>query len=221
MLIPQEVKEELVNKGIVFKVDFDTYQGMELFGNAYNLINGINEYNQSEIKEGHSRNVIDASILCYDEHDRELVHAMHEEWYQAYVTGMPGEKGSLIENEHYNALFKMLFDLGYAEQTGNAHEATVGGRWLGLNVYGNEIRQLIYDYIQSHYSPEEIYQYFVRESWNAGQLEVRKDFTLDTNCLRNELEVLAFQVGQIDVFVYQTINNDIFREVENFGRKCK
>ncbi len=220
-LLPQEVKQELVDKGIVFKVDFETYQGMELFGYAYNLINMISEYNQSEIKEDHSRNLIDASILCYDEHDAKIVHSMHDNYFNAYVTGMQGEKGTLIENEYYIALFKQLFDLNAAEQKGNAHELSVGARWLALNIYGNGIRQLIYDYIQEHYSPAEIYQYFDQGSWNAQQIVRRTDITVDTNCLKNELEVLYCQVGQIEVFIYQTINNDIFKEVENFGRKCR
>jgi len=220
-LIPQDVKQKLVDKGIVFKVDFETYQGMELFGYAYNLINMISEYNQGEIKEGHSRNLIRASRLCYDKHDAELLDSIHDNYYEAYVTGMAGEKGTLIENNYYNEVFKQLLDLNAAEQNGNAHEATVGGRWLGLNIYGNGVRQLIYDYIQSHYSPEEIYKYFDKASWNAGQLVRRTDITIDTNCLKNELEVLYFQVGQIEVFIYETINNDIFKEVENFGRCCK
>ena len=219
-LIPQEVKDELVAKGIVFKVDFETYQGMELFGYAYNLINLISKYNQAAIKEGHSRELIDASKLCYDEHDASLLKTIHDTYFNAYVTGMEGEKGTLILNEHYNNLFQMLLDLNYGVENGNLRGATVGGRWFGLNIYGNGIRQLIYDYIQSHYTPNEIYQYFVQEKWNAGQMEVRKDIVLDTNCLKNELEVLAFQVGQIDVWIYDTINNDIFKEVENFGRGC-
>ena len=213
--IPDEVKSELVEKGIVYNFDFNTGEGIELLANAYNLINVIADYNQSQIREVKNTspsNIIDVSAFCYDEHDAKLVNDMHNNYFYAYKNGR-------FLNEYYTKVFKQLTTLNAAEHEGNASELSVGARWLAQNSIGGGVMQLLRDDMQEDFTTDELYKYFDGQQLSMGQWILRDDLHFDLNCL-SEHEYEVFNFGQLWTFVYDTVNNDMFRVLENFNKSC-
>ena len=85
--IPNELKKELIDKGIVYDFNIETNEGIELMMNSYNLLNMIADYNQSQIRKEENatpESIIDVSCLCYDEHDAKLVSDIHSNYFYAY-----------------------------------------------------------------------------------------------------------------------------------------
>ena len=210
--IQKEDEEELINSGYVYETNFDE-QKYENFMRAYNLINVIADYNQSTIRETEDvTKLIDVSNLCYSEDDIKLVHDMHMNYFNAYQNGR-------FDNEYYQMVFKQLTTLNAAEQAGNASELSVGARWTAQNSIGGGVMQLLRDDMQEDFTTEELYQYFDRTQLNMGQWILRDDLTFDLNCL-SEHEYEVFNFGQLWVFVYDKVNNDMLRELENVRKYC-
>ena len=213
--IPQELKEELISKGIVYNVNLETNEGIELLMNAYNLINMIADYNQSQIRQQANttpESIIDVSCFCYDEHDAKLVSNMHSNYFYAYKNGK-------FLNDYYTKVFKQLTTLNAYEHEGNASELSVGARWIAQNSIGGGVMQLLRDDMQQDFTQEELYSYFDRTQLNMGQWILRDDLSFDFNCL-SEHEYEVFNFGQLWVFVYDNVNNDMFRELENVRLSC-
>ena len=205
--MPSDVEENLISEGIVFSTNLNNGE-YENFMRAYNLINVIADYNQSVIRETNDINkLIDVSKLCYGDADIKLVHDMHENYFKAYKNGR-------FDNEYYQMVFKQLTTLNAYEQAGNASELSVGARWLTLNSIGGGVMQMLRDDMQEDFPRSELDKYFVKKELNQGQWIVREDISLDLNCLKNELEVEVFNFGELWQFVYDDVNNDIFKSFE-------
>lgn len=214
----KEVEEMIIEAGIVYSTDVVNCK-FENFVRAYNLINVINDYNQSVVRQPGA--MINPSILCFNENDKELVNEMFKNYFNAYQESINADdekKLPLIENSDYQMVFKQLTTLNGYERAGNASELSVGARFLALNVVGGEVMQMLRDYMQNNYSRAELDKYFVKEELNKGQWILRKDISLDLNCLKNELEVLVFQFGQLWTFVYDHVNDDIMK---TFAVECE
>jgi len=208
-------EKELIDLGIIYSTDVVNGK-FENFARAYNLINVINDYNQSAVRN--KKKMIDPSMLCYNYLDKDLVYKMFNNYFIAYQEVIneheitEKDRPLLIENIDYQMVFKQLTTLNAAEKAGNAHELSIGARWGSAeNIIGGEVMQLMRDYMQKYYSRAELDKYFVKEELNKGQWILRKDISLDLNCLQNELEVLVFQFGQLWTFVYDHVNDDIMR----------
>lgn len=215
MYIPNELKEELISKGIVYNFNIETNEGIEVLANSYNLINMIADYNQSQIRKETNttpESIIDVSSLCYDEHDAKLVSDMHSNYFYAYKNGR-------FLNDYYTKVFKQLTTLNAYEHEGNASELSVGARWLAQNSIGGGVMQLLRDDMQEDFTQEELYKYFDRTQLNMGQWILRDDLSFDFNCL-SEHEYEVFNFGQLWVFVYDKVNNDLLKELENVRQYC-
>ena len=200
-------ERELIANGFVFETDFSE-QKYENFMHAYNLINVIADYNQSVIRDTDDINkMIDVSKLCYGDADKDLVHNMHENYFNAYKNGR-------YDNEYYQMIFKELTTLNAYEKAGNADELSVGARWLAQNSIGGGVMQLLRDDMQEDFNRKELDKYFVKSELNKGQWILRDDISLDLNCLKNELECEVFDFGELWHFVYDTVNNDIMKSFE-------
>ena len=212
--ITGEDEEYFINNGYVFETNFDE-QKYENFAHAYNLLNVIADYNQSVIrKTDNIDEMIDVSMLCYTDEDRKLVHNMHENYFKAYKNGR-------FDNEYYQMVFKQLTTLNAYEHAGNASELSVGARWLAQNSIGGGVMQLLRDDMQEDFTRSELDKYFDRNELNMGQWILRDDISLDINCIESELELEVFNFGQLWHFVYDTVNNDIFKTFEVDCTKSK
>ena len=212
--IPSDVEERLISEGIVFRTNMDEGE-FESFMRAYNLINVIADYNQSAIRDNDDIDMmIDVSMLCYGAADSKLVHNMHENYFKAYKNGR-------FDNEYYQMVFKQLTTLNAAEKACNADELSVGARWLAQNSIGGGVMQMLRDDMQEDFPREELDKYFVASELNQGQWILREDISLDLNCLKNELEVEVFNFAQLWHFVYDTVNNDLFKTFEVDCTKSK
>ena len=205
--IPADVEEYLINEGFVFETDI-AKGDYRTFTNAYNLINVVADYNQSTIRYVDTADkIIDVSNLCYSEDDRNLVHDMHMNYFNAYKAGR-------FDNEYYQMVFKQLTTLNAYEHAGNASELSVGARWLAHNSIGGGVMQMLRDDMQEDFTRQELDQYFDPAELNMGQWILRNDISLDLNCLKSELECEVFDFGQLWHFIYDTVNNDILKTFE-------
>ena len=207
-------EEELINNGFVFETNIEE-QKFENFMHAYNLLNVIADYNQSVIRKTDTiSELIDVSMLCFGEYDKKLVHNMHENYFKAYKNGR-------FDNEYYQMIFKQLTTLNAFEKDGNADELSVGARWLAQNSIGGGVMQLLRDDMQEDFSRSELDKYFVKSELNMGQWILRDDISLEIDCIKDELELEVFNFGQLWHFVYDTVNNDIFKTFEVDCTKTK
>ena len=213
--ISPELKDELISKGIVFDVNIENNEGIQLLADSYNLINMIADYNQSQIRLNENflpESIINVANFCYDEHDAKLVNDMHENYFYAYKNGR-------FPNDNYTKVFKQLTTLNAAEHEGNASELSVGARWLAQNSIGGGVMQLLRDDMQEDFSIEEKYYFFVPEELNKGQWIMNPDIRWDLNCL-SEHEFEVFNFGELWTFVYDLVNNDLFRYLEGLPKSC-
>lgn len=215
--VSQELKDELVSQGFIKEVDFDNMDkgGMELVANAYNLINVMNDYVQSQVRLSENflpESIINVAHLCYDEHDKELVTDMHNNYFYAYKNGR-------YPNDNYTKVFKQLTTLNAAEQAGNAFELSVGARWIAQNVIGGATMQLLRDDMQEDFSQDELFYFFIAEELLKGQWKINPEVRWDMNCL-SEHEAEVFSFGQLWTFVYDLVNNDLFKVLMGFSKTC-
>ncbi len=209
--IPVEVKQELIANGIVYDFNMNTGEGVELLQNAYNLINVIADFNQSQIREEKNtmpESIINVAHFCHDEHDAKLVNDIHNNYFYAYKNGR-------FRNDYFTQVFKQLTTLNAAEHAGNAFELSVGANWLTENVIGGGVMQLLRDDLQADYTFNELIQYFDEAELNKAQwiLKEHYDKPMDLNCL-DDLQDEVFKFGQLWKFVYDNVNNDMFKELE-------
>ena len=172
----------------------------------YDLLTAISDYSERVATETYDK-LIDVSKLCYGDYDIKLVHDMHTNYFDAYKNGR-------FYNEDYEMIFKQLTTLNAYEQAGNADELSVGARWLAQNSIGGGVMQLLRDDMQEDFPRSELDKYFVKSELNKGQWILRDDISLDINCIKTELEFEVFNFGQLWHFVYDTVNNDIFKTFE-------
>ena len=196
-----------------YDVRLNEYLGRVVNGEC-NLEEAITEYNEritQETKEA----LIDVSHVCYDEHDRNLLHDMHENYFNAYKTGRFMNMERTEENEYFVKVFKQLTTLNAYEGAGNAFEVSMGARWLSQQSIGNNVMQMLRDDMQDHYTIDERAKYFYKDLLTQGQWWLRDDYSIDDNC-PTDLELEVFKFGQLWWFCYDTVNIEMF---ESFGVK--
>ena len=215
--ISSDLENKLINDGIVYETHL--YDEMENFMRSINLINVINDYNQSVI--AHTNNIddlIDLSVLCYAEADRNLVHDIHMNYFNAYKSGRY-YKETFEDNEAYRMLFKQLTTLNAEEKAGNADEMSVGARWTTLNTYGVSTMEMLCTDMQEEHKGMELAQFFDKEELNQKQFVVRSDIAFDYNrCIEKpDLQSEVEDYAQLWDFAIDKVHNDIF---ETFNVVC-
>ena len=178
----------------------------------YDLFTAIKEYDEFVTIDVMDK-LIDVSVLCYNEDEKELVHEMHMNYYNAYEEG-------LIDGDYVSLLFDQLTTLNATEKAGNAHELSVGARWLVLNTIGGGFMQMLRDFMQP-YPREELDKYFDANQLNHQQWVARSDKSFDIDCIENELELAAGYFREGWVFIYDHVNDDIMRTYKKECNKNK
>ena len=151
--------------------------------------------------------LIDLSKLCYDKHDAEIVHSIFVHWAHAYRDGR-------FPNKNFLEAFKELTTLNSAEGEYNIHSASVGARWAAQVLIGGDLKQLLRDDMTSDFKRKQLDKYFDKAKLNQAQWVLRKDVSLDINCLKNELEEEVFYFGQLVYWCNETVNNDILKSFD-------
>ena len=215
--IEEDIEKELINNGIVFETHL--YDEMENFSRAINLINIINDYNQSMIDDVNSADeLIDASVLCYADADKNLLNNIHMNYFNAFKNGRYYNE-SFEDNEAYKMLFKQLTTLNAAERKGNADELSVGARWTAQNIYGISTMEMLATDMQEEHKTSELAKYFDAAELNQKQFIVRNDVVFDLNrCIEKpDLQSEAEDYYTLWHFAIDTVHNDIF---ETFNVVC-
>ena len=203
--ISTESNDELVENKIVYSQDYIK----ENFNGAFRLIDKINEYNQNTIKNDYENktmdinHLIDVSKLCFDIHDQEIVASMFKNYFNAY-------QNNCFDNEEYTSVFKELTTLNAYERENNAHSLMTGAMWLSQITIGREVIQMLHDDMLRDYSKEELLKYYNEEEFNNVIWKLKDDVSLDLNCL-NELEYEIFNLGELETFCYNQVNNNIYK----------
>lgn len=216
--IPEEVEQELINRGVIFETNFDEGK-FSTFEYAYSLINVMLDYNQSMVRNTDNiDDLIDPSLLCFNEEDAKLLHNMHENYFMAYKNGRYYNE-DFEDNAYYERVFKQLTTLNGVERDGNNFEASVGAEFLALNLVGGDVMQMLRDDMQERYSRKELDKYFDKNLLNQMQWFLREDISLDLNrCVEQpDLESEVVDFAQLWVFVYDNVNNNIMNK---FQTKC-
>ena len=197
--------DELIANYVVYSEDYIK----ENFHRAFGLINLINEYNENTIRNDYLNgtmdinHLIDTSVLCFDNHDQKIVRSMFEHYFNAY-------KNNLYENDEYISVFKELTTLNAEEREHNAHSLATGAMWLSQITIGRETIELLHDDMLRDYTIEELSKYFIREELENGNWILRDDVALDLNCM-SELECEIFNLGELETFCYDQVNNNIYK----------
>ena len=220
--ITEEMEQELVNgvniNGTVYQVIFktDTSENsnftIENFEYAKELLDEIVKYNDKKIREtANIDDLIDYSILCYNENDRQIMRSMFEHWFNAH-------KKNTFDEKNYTEVFKELTTLNAEENKYNAFEMSFGARWVAQYGIGHNTMQFIRDYLKAHYSKTELEKYFTKETLEDANGNIcvdnvwveRDDFYLNLQCL-NDLEYWVFNYGQLWKFCIEDVDKDITR----------
>ena len=195
----------LISENVIYSEDYIK----ENFNRAFYLIDLINNYNETTIRNDYLNNtmgvnrLIDPSLLCFDIHDQKIVRSMFENYFDAYSK-------NLYENESYISVYKELTTLNAEEREYNAHSLMTGAMWLSQITIGREVIEMLHDDMLTDYSIEELSKYFVKEELVNGNWILRDDVSLDLNCL-NELEKEIFNLGILETFCYKQVNNNIYK----------
>ena len=220
--IKDELEQELINRGFIFETNFDEGK-FSTFEYAYSLINVMLDYNQSMVRNTNDINdLIDPSLLCFNENDANLLHDMHENYFKAYKNGRYFNE-SFEDNSYYEKVFKQLTTLNGAEKAGNNFEASVGAEFFALNLVGGDVMQMLRDHMQETYSRKELDKYFDKNLLNQMQWFLREDISLDLNrCVETpDLESEVIDFAQLWVFVYDNVNNNIMKRFQVDCTKSK
>ena len=166
--ITEEMEQELINgvkvNGNVYHVLFNTdtsnneNYSIENFEYAKELLDEIVKYNDKKIRKTNNiDDLIDYSILCYNENDRRIMRSMFEHWFNAH-------KKNTFDKKSFTEVFKELTTLNSEESKYNAFEMSFGARWIAQYGIGHNAMQFIRDYLKTHYSKTELEKYFTKES---------------------------------------------------------
>lgn len=225
--IPKEVEQELID-GVILNINgedtlikpiFETdmtrcadMSGIQNFIYANMLLNVVADFNQSRVR--HTDNIndtIDLSMFCSNENDKKIIRKIHEHWFNSHKNGKYNE-------EEFGKACNIILTLNGEEGLYNADNLTVGARWMARLAYGNNLMQVIRDYLLETYSIKKLSKYFIKDELVRGQFFLRNDFELDFNCLSN-LEKDVHTFGELWKFCLDDVNNDIFKAFE--GRCMK
>ena len=220
--ITEEMEQELINgvkvNGNVYHVLFNTdtsnneNYSIENFEYAKELLDEIVKYNDKKIRKTNNiDDLIDYSILCYNENDRRIMRSMFEHWFNAH-------KKNTFDKKSFTEVFKELTTLNSEESKYNAFEMSFGSRWIAQYGIGHNAMQFIRDYLKTHYSKTELEKYFTKESLEDANGNIcvdnvwveRNDFYLNLQCL-NDLEYWVFNYGQLWKFCILDVDKDITR----------
>ena len=200
--------DELIAQGVVFGEEYIR----ENFHRAFDLIYRINAYNEETIRRDYENgtmdinHLIDPSILCFDSHDREIVRSMFEHYFEAYKSG-------LFENPDYIYVFKELTTLNAEEREHNAFSCETGAMWISQMTIGRQTIEMIHDDLLRDYTIDELSVYFVREELEkeVPNFVLREDCpSFDLNCM-SELEYEIFNLGELEEFCYESVNNNMYK----------
>ena len=218
--IPVELENELIDMGVVFETN-TSERKMENFYYAYKLIGDICNHNEITIakqykamkKNGTKMDItklIDPSVFCYDKHDKELVHDMFVNWFNAYKLGR-------FDNETYRTLFKQLTTLNTTTGVGNAVELSVGANWIARQIVGRDTVEMLNADLLDDFKTTELAKYFVAKELNKEQVVPRDDVVIEQQDCLSELEVEVLERGAIDTVVNTNSFNDLMRY---FSTRC-
>lgn len=186
--------------------------------NCNSLFNEINNYNEIHISAAYGRYVaqgitdvsfadyvmpelINPSILCYDEHDREDVNQLFEN----YVKGYNLAKGSLHTNSNFLDAYRQITQVGDNEN--DLFDSSIGVRWMQLKTVGNQMRQFLRDFMWTNYESE-LKKYMKPNKLSQTQLELEDGQTFMFP--ENEIEEACLYFGILKEFCNDKVNKDLF-----------
>lgn len=207
----EDLEKYLIDNGIVFETHL--YDEMENFNRAINLINIINDFNQSNVSKVDNKDeLINMSMFCYDENDRNLVDDIHTNYFNAYKNGRYYNE-SFEDNEAYTKLFKQLTTLNAEEKDGNVDELSVGAGWTVINTYGVSTMEMLAMDMHEEHKTTELAKYFDAAELNQKQFIVRNDVVFDiSRCVEKpDLQSEAEDYYTLWHFVIDTAHNNIFK----------
>ncbi len=221
--ISPELEQELVANGFIAAEDVvdavnnyvlteeDQLNNVSRF---FNLRDKINEYNTRVIREDYRNDTMDIehlfnpSVFCYDkEHDRRDVDLLFKKYFEGYNL----TKGTFTGNYGFDEAYKQLTELNAAERVEELFDASIGTRWLMLDVPGIEMFEFVKDYLLENYSIEELSTRFVEEELRkeVPNFVQRTDYNVSKDCI-SELDYLCMVYGILDHHIYDLGNSDIF-----------
>ena len=222
--ISDELEAELVENGYITEVDMvdaegnftkDNPEGWVNTDNFTSLKNKINKYNQETIhmdydkKKKNIEHLIDPSVLCFDEHDRENVHNLFVKWFDAYNL----KKNSIMSNEAFDEATEHVLGNNAIDGQEDIYEASVGARWLMRKVTGGDLMQFMRDYLDENYRKQhktkELEKYFQPDKLSESQYFLKEGIDLDYEC-PDELEYIVVNFGQYWHHILTTVNNDMY-----------
>ncbi len=191
--------------------------------NCNSLFNEINNYNETHIRLAYERytkkgitdvsfadyvmpELINPSILCFDEHDREDI----DQLFRKYVAGYNLEKGSLHTNENFLQAYRQITQVGDNES--DLFDSSIGVRWMQLKTIGNEMRQFLRDFMWINYE-DDLHTYFKEDSLSRTQLFLKDGLTVQFP--DNELEEAVKYFGILEEFCEKKVNKDFFSQLRN------
>ena len=191
--------------------------------NCNSLFNEINNYNEIHISAAYERYVsqgirdvsfadyvmpelINPSIFCYDEHDREDVNKL----FRNYVEGYNLEKGSLHTNQDFLEAYRQITQVGDNES--DLFDSEIGVRWMQLKTIGNEMRQFLRDFMWTNYESE-LHKYMKPNKLSQTQLELEDGQTF--RFPENEIEEACLYFGILKEFCNDKVNKDLFTLLRN------
>ena len=218
--IDEELEKQLISKNYITENDMmnangqismDNQRGWLNVSNFRSLKNTLNDYNQSTIHFDYingtmsEEHLIDPSVLCADEHDREDAHELFMKWFNGYNL----EANTIISNDSFTRAHKQLTQLNAAEQESELYDASVGARWLMLQTTGQDMMNFLRDYMLENYTYKDLDVYFKPDELRQAQFFLRDDFYPNLKCV-NELEYIVDVFGQEWHFCLDEVNKDMF-----------
>ena len=235
--LPESVVNDLDSMGITSHININLVLGKDGkytkqdkdgwvdTDNWRQLRNHIHDYNQQTIHidwmngQKDINHLIDPSIFCYNEHDREIVHRLFVEWFEAYDL----TKGTLLGNDHLLEAHEILTELNSPDKEVQLHDVSVGARYLMLGGTGQDMMQFLRDYWTENYKFKELEPYFKADELRESQYVLRDDFEFkNPNCL-DELEYGVDLFGQWKHWCLDEVNRDMYDSLgqQKIGAKVR
>ena len=235
--LPESVVTELDSLGITSHININLVLGKDGkytkedkdgwvdTDNFRQLRNQIHDYNQQTIHidwmngQKNIDHLIDPSIFCFNEHDREIVHRLFVEWFEAYDL----TKGTLLGNDHLLEAHEILTELNSPDKDVELHDTSVGARYVMLGMLGQDMMQFLRDYFTENYTFKELEPYFKADELRESQYILRDDFEYkNPNCL-DELEYGVDLFGQWKHWCLDEVNRDMYDSLgqQKIGAKVR
>jgi hypothetical protein len=150
--IDAELEAQLIKEGFIFEQPHIPAD----FENWTNFVNQVNDFNEQRIHEDwkagkkNADNLINPSILCFDEHDKKDVDTFFRLYVDAYdLTPNTIMSGKAME------FHKAATQLNSPDSKRQLYNGSVGARLASLSMTSNEFIRFLHDYIDANYAADQ------------------------------------------------------------------